>query len=135
MFYRGEAVKSIHHGLGWVVRTSENPCVRFLDNRECWVESRSLTIIPADWIDDEIQNRRRWEDWLDWRVYRIRRSGRPLLKPPQFDLEMAMTEAGSMPLGGFKAAATDTVGYGFVEHIVRDAAVLPADGTQYLSRG
>ncbi len=68
MIYRGEAVRSTHHWLGYVVRTSENPCVRFLDSRERRVEGRSLTIIPADWIDDEIQNRLRWVDWLNWRA-------------------------------------------------------------------
>ncbi len=117
MFCQSEAVRRTLHGLEWIVRTSEHPCVRLLDDRECRVEGHSLTIIPIYWIDHEIQNRRRLEDWPNWCAYRSRRSGRSLLKPPQCDPEIAMAEAVSMSLDCIGSAPIDTVPRAIEEHI------------------
>ena len=93
MFYKGEAVRCENFGLGMVTATGENPQVRFLHDRECTVQGTTLRVVPHHWLYAEIENRMTWEDYLDWRIYKIRRARSKALCPPPFDLAKAMMQS------------------------------------------
>ena len=78
--------------MGLVIKTGDQPRVRFLDGRECIVSSNTLTVIPQWMFDDEVLNRQAWENYLNRRVYQVDEPTMAFLPSPRFDLLQAMVQ-------------------------------------------
>lgn len=117
MFYRGESVRSKHHGMGVVTKPGKNPKVRFLHGLACRVPGTTLAIISHDWIDQEVEKRNRLEDWLNWRVYKMRPMRSRSLPVPKLDLASAMTET-TFPTHGASVDRTDGLASSFIEYLI-----------------
>ena len=65
VFYEGQTVRSRYHGLGEVTMSGEDPRVRFLGEWESGVPGDTLTVVPGEVYDAEVENRHNWERFLD----------------------------------------------------------------------
>ena len=93
MFYKGEAVRSCHHGLGLVAESGRDPVVAFLNGPRRREEGTTLTIVPGALYDAEYLNRDAIERWLDLRLYGDLRSRNRLLPRTPCELENLMRSA------------------------------------------
>jgi hypothetical protein len=69
MFYKGEAVRSCHHGLGLVVGEGANPTVQYLSGYRTHTRRDTLRSVSRDTYNIEVTNRMAIEYWLDMRVH------------------------------------------------------------------
>jgi len=88
-FLVGEAVRSLFHGLGRVVRCGLDPAVQFMGGPRLRVPGDTLRIVNEEQFDEETANREAIERFLD--IYMFGHTTRqPPALPQMFDLEEAL---------------------------------------------
>jgi hypothetical protein len=130
VFYDGECVRSRFRGLGEVIATGRHPVMLFIDGPELHVPGHTPSVVPRHVYDAEVENRRRIERYLDWRLYGLLNPDIRPLPPPPFDLEAAMTSP-RLPFDAPCSRPVDDAGLCFIIADLRvsggDDPPLPVD--------
>ena len=114
VFYEGQTVRSRYHGLGEVIMSGEDPRVRFMGGWESGVPGDTLTLVPSEVYDAEVENLRMIEWYLTLRVEGTCEPYTRRLPRPKFDLVAAMKRyAQAPPLPFVEPVPMDSVVFSF----------------------